>query len=341
MFIVHGEKSRAGILANRFAIGAQSASMSLVRGKVGRLPREVTRLSAEFKQLKGEDLYFWVQNKSIGRDLYRAILSERNELAGRKEINILLDSPGGDVHSAYKIFQLFRRYAGRVRVYVISYAKSAATFVCLAADEFVMGENAELGPMDMQVPDPRHPRRSVSALDGFKMVEYLREYALETLDYASIVLKRRLQFRDMEDVLPHSIPFVQGITTPLYGQVEPLDLGEYGRILGIVKDYGIRVMGRAERFRGLTQKEIENLLDRIISSYPSHGFVIDFEEAVDAGLAPRKLETDEEKLFDPITDWIESTDEECVGIIPAPSPLQAITATVKVDVTAPPPTQNN
>lgn len=51
-----------------------------------------------------------------------------------------------------KLMDLCRRYCtGKLRVVVPLYAKSAATLMALSADEIVMGETSELGPIDAQV----------------------------------------------------------------------------------------------------------------------------------------------------------------------------------------------
>jgi ClpP class serine protease len=68
-------------------------------------------------------------------------------------IDLLLNSPGGDIDTAEKLITLVRRRAGKaqVRVIVPDYAKSAATLIALGADEVVMSDTSELGPIDPQV----------------------------------------------------------------------------------------------------------------------------------------------------------------------------------------------
>ena len=68
-------------------------------------------------------------------------------------IDVLLNSPGGDIDAAEKLVNLVRRRAGtsRVRVIVPDYAKSAATLITLGADQIVMSDSSELGAIDPQV----------------------------------------------------------------------------------------------------------------------------------------------------------------------------------------------
>ncbi len=68
-------------------------------------------------------------------------------------IDLLLNSPGGDIDTAEKIITLIRKRAetAPVRVIVPDFAKSAATLIALGANRVVMSHTSELGPIDPQV----------------------------------------------------------------------------------------------------------------------------------------------------------------------------------------------
>jgi membrane-bound ClpP family serine protease len=67
------------------------------------------------------------------------------------DLDLLLHTPGGDVDQAERIVLLCRKRAKSFRVIVPDSAKSAGTLIALAADEIVMGEPSELGPIDPQI----------------------------------------------------------------------------------------------------------------------------------------------------------------------------------------------
>jgi hypothetical protein len=70
-----------------------------------------------------------------------------------KGVDLVLTSPGGQPEIAEKVVTMLRHfYDDDLRVIVPEYAKSAATIVCLGADEIVMGYCSELGPIDPQMP---------------------------------------------------------------------------------------------------------------------------------------------------------------------------------------------
>jgi len=68
-------------------------------------------------------------------------------------IDLVVTNPGGDGTAAETILDLCRQYCTqKLRVVVPLYAKSAATLLALGADEIVMGQTSELGPIDAQIP---------------------------------------------------------------------------------------------------------------------------------------------------------------------------------------------
>lgn len=66
------------------------------------------------------------------------------------ELDLILHSPGGSAETAEQIVEYIRSKFDDFRVFVPQSAMSAATLVCCAADEVVMGNHSSLGPIDPQ-----------------------------------------------------------------------------------------------------------------------------------------------------------------------------------------------
>lgn len=93
------------------------------------------------------------------------------------DLDLLLQTPGGDVDQAERIVLMCRKRVkgGAFRVIVPDSAKSAGTLIALAADEIVMGEPSELGPIDPQITvvtasGEAMTRPAQSILDGLKTI---------------------------------------------------------------------------------------------------------------------------------------------------------------------------
>lgn len=59
-----------------------------------------------------------------------------------KNLNLRINSPGGDVFAAHAIYNQLKAYTGTVTAYIDGMAASAATVVTCAADKVIMPENA-------------------------------------------------------------------------------------------------------------------------------------------------------------------------------------------------------
>lgn len=92
------------------------------------------------------------------------------------DLDLLLQSPGGDIDVAEKIIFMCRGSIKSFRVIVAESAKSAATLIALAADEIIMGHTSELGPIDPQIvittaSGETIERPAQSFLDGLKAIQ--------------------------------------------------------------------------------------------------------------------------------------------------------------------------
>ena len=66
------------------------------------------------------------------------------------ELDLIIHSPGGSAEAAESIVEYLRQRFSHIRVVVPLAAMSAATMIALSADEIVMGQHSQLGPIDPQ-----------------------------------------------------------------------------------------------------------------------------------------------------------------------------------------------
>lgn len=93
-----------------------------------------------------------------------------------KDVDILLQTPGGDVDATEKIVSVLRKSFSSYRVIVPSWAKSAGTVIALSSQEIIMGVNSELGPIDphFQTQNGMMPAELLAKDPHFP--QHLREY---------------------------------------------------------------------------------------------------------------------------------------------------------------------
>jgi ClpP class serine protease len=70
-----------------------------------------------------------------------------------KPIDLIIHTPGGQLHASMQIARALKNHSARTRVFVPHYSMSGGTIIALAANEIIMDKDASLGPVDPQVGD--------------------------------------------------------------------------------------------------------------------------------------------------------------------------------------------
>lgn len=198
-------------------------------------------------------------------------------------IDLILDTFGGSLDSAFKTMLFLARFTKRLRVFVPRYAKSAGTLIAIGAHQLYMSPFAELGPLDTQIRDPRNPTDRVSALDCYQSVDYVRGFGLTTLTRAFRALAQETRTLIPLSQLVHtSADFSIGSIAPILTQVNALDFGGWGRTLRIGERYAKALLSRA----GYNESEAKEISYQLVYGYTHHPFPIDMNEASRIGLRP-------------------------------------------------------
>jgi hypothetical protein len=201
-------------------------------------------------------------------------------------IDLILDTLGGPLDSAFKSVLFLSRFTRRLRVFVPRRAKSAGTLIAIGASELYMSPFGELGPLDTQIRDPRNPTDRVSALDCYQSVDYVRGFGLSTLGKALWTLATETQTQiPLAELVNISANFSIGSVTPILSQVIPLDFGGWGRTLKIGEMYAQSLLARV----GYSQKDSEMIASQLVYGYTHHPFPIDLDEASRIGLHPVQM----------------------------------------------------
>jgi hypothetical protein len=203
-------------------------------------------------------------------------------------INVLLNSPGGSLDSAYTTVLYLAEYARELKVYVPDRAKSASTLLAVGADTVYLSAFGELGPLDTQIPDPRNPANNVSALDCYQSVDYVREFGFKTITGVLPKLIASTERRiPVNGLLQTASTFAIGAITPVLGSVSALDFGGWGRSLRIGEHYASKLL-RSKRSEG-DFAQADEIAYQLVFGYPHHLFPIDIEEAGRIGLNVERM----------------------------------------------------
>jgi hypothetical protein len=266
-------------------------------------PEFVTKVHALEKTI-GLPIWLLVQGNEeewdfLGERILGAFRATRNlGLARGQKIALLIDSRGGSARSAYEIATLFRRHCGGFTALVPRMAKSAATLLALGADEIILGEYGELGPLDVQILDPEREER-ISGLDEIHSLERLNAFAMTALDRTMFLFARRTGMK-AKTLLPHVTRFVADLTGPLFGHIDVVHYTQMSRALKEGEEYAQRLLRHRH-----SPEEATSIARQLVENYPEHGFIIDQDEAREVGLRVKNPTDDQMRIMDEIADQLD------------------------------------
>lgn len=241
------------------------------------LPNEFAAAVKQLEAVLGCPVWMLIQNgegpwSDINPRVFRGFRSHKSKIAESRPVALILDSPGGDAQFAYQIARLFQRRANGFSVLIPQWAKSAATLLALGASNIVLGRDAELGPLDVQIFDPEREDYD-SALNAVQSLERLNAFSLTAIDQAMQLLMGRTR-KKSDTLLPLVLEYAANFLRPLLEKIDTVDYTKKSRDLKVAEQYAVRLM-RAN----YSAADARRIASHLVEKYSTHGFVIDREEA--------------------------------------------------------------
>lgn len=233
------------------------------------VPKLSAKLDADFIAYSGEI------NRQGYEEISRICLKEKT----RANAVLMLSTFGGDPHAGYRIARAIGHHYGGFSVMIPGQCKSAGTLICLGARELIMGDQSEFGPLDVQIRKKDELFELGSGLDTIQALNYMQAQAMNAFRTYLIELKAEagLSTRMAAEI---ASKLTTGLFSPVYSQIDPVKLGELQRSVEVAYAYGDRLSRKSANLKA-------GALDRLVSRYPAHGFVIDRSEAKELFLKVR------------------------------------------------------
>jgi hypothetical protein len=144
----------------------------------------------------------------------------------------------------------------------------------VGAHELIISDHGELGPLDIQLAKKDEFFGSQSGLTVSTALEALESRAFQAVERMFVEIESNtggmLSVQTATDLASKT---VVGLYAPIAAQIDPMHVGEAARALVIADAYG----NRLNRYSGNLASPAT--LNQLYTQYPSHGFVIDREEA--------------------------------------------------------------
>lgn len=180
---------------------------------------------------------------------------------------LLLTTYGGDPDAGYTIVRAIKNYYSKFILYVFGFCKSTGTLMALGADEIVMSDFGEFGPLDIQLAKDDEFANTSGLSYVQSLISLNNQMMTFFIDNFFAVKQSSANTISTKTAAEIASKLAIGLTSPISSQLNPIKLGEVERAIKIADAYGSRLT---------TSKD---LISKLVTDYPSHGFVIDFAEA--------------------------------------------------------------
>lgn len=208
----------------------------------------------------------------------------------RTNVLMVLTTLGGDPNAAYRMARCLQEQyktvgggplgqvntndvTGKFRLFVDMRCKSAGTILATGANSIMFSDFGELGPIDVQLRKSDEVGERSSGLTPMHSLVSLQALAIKQFAESFRELRFNEQLAFSTKIASEiAVEMTVGMYSPIYGQIDPLRVGEFDRAMRIASEYGGRLS------KGNLK---EGALKKLLEGYPSHGFVIDRKEAAE------------------------------------------------------------
>ncbi|MCY1190275.1 Serine dehydrogenase proteinase [compost metagenome] len=234
---------------------------------------KIMRAKAALAEFEG-DLFIHSGGISSGQEENLARILHNTENRPKKA-TLWLTTPGGDPDTAYQIARLLQKKYEHFSVFINGWCKSSGTLICLGAKELIMDDLGQLGPLDIQI---LNKEEFGERLSGLNPIEALKSISIQSLE---LLRQQFLSFRfggglSTKQALEVATNLTGQLMSPITAQLDIMKYGEFTRSMRIALEYGNRL---AKGCGGNNLKP--DAINLLTTGYPSHGFVIDRDEASD------------------------------------------------------------
>jgi hypothetical protein len=232
-------------------------------------------------------------NASMDRGVETKFIEKCSKLRLRENASVIIVTNGGDADVAYRIARCLQQRYARITALISGQCKSAGTLLAVGAHELAFSDHGELGPLDVQLRKADDMWAATSGLTVMNAFTALQSKSEEAFADFALNIKARsggsVTFKTAADI---ATKLTVGLFANIYQQVEVMHVGEAARAMKIAEEYGQRLDRVADNLKDGSS------LGTLVAGYPSHGFVIDMNEARSLFKNVRPLTAKERELCD-------------------------------------------
>lgn len=206
------------------------------------------------------------QETQIGDDVLPWISNHLSKIGCVDQLDILLNSRGGNTLTGFALANGLREFAKHVTVLVPFRAQSCATLIALGADEIIMGPFGQLSPIDPSIHTPHGP-----TIEREGTLQFIPVSVEDVANYIQLARKEvgLATEEQMAEVLAH-----------LCQRVSPLALGAVYRAREQIGMLASKLLSLHIK----DEDRIKRIVKQLTRELLSHDYIINRREAREIGL---------------------------------------------------------
>lgn len=224
------------------------------------LERLKTLYAAVSKKLDGADIL--VYQGTVNREGYETVSDLcRDPKKASKTLLVVISTLGGDPDAGFRIARCLGSRYEKVIALVPGLCKSAGTLMCIGANELIISDTGELGPLDIQVHKSDELAEMGSGLDLLKTLGHLQQNAYDA--FRGFLVDIRLGTQVSTKVAAQmASQLAVGLYGHIFSQIDPVKVGEMNRLMMVANFYGERLDKRSKNLkRGLAEPTRDDVSD--------------------------------------------------------------------------------
>ena len=230
---------------------------------------EVARLAHRIGDEHDADVILY--SGPIEADAADSVIRLTKSSSRRKNVFFLLTTRGGSPDAAFRMARSLQSHYSKFILYIHGMCKSAGTLIAVGAHEIILSDFGEFGPLDVQLEKKDELFENASGLDISQALTSLNTRTLAFFRTALIDIRTGSQGQISTKLASEiASKLAVGVYGHIYSQIDPNQLGSNERAVRIAHEYASRLT---------TSNLHAGAIERLVASYPSHGFVIDLIEA--------------------------------------------------------------
>ena len=206
-----------------------------------------------------------------------------------EHLDIMIHTLGGEPTIAYRIAQVIRDFTQEAIFLVPQYAYSGGTLICLSGDDVLLGDYAVLSPIDITLhrhfevgDEEEHPRFPSEQQQDIEIELVAIDHFIKVATQARVDIEAEFRRRGWTSATSN---VENALLCEMVKELGVIEIAKFYREKNLTQEFA-RELLTSYMFKKepISQRNLQNILKRLVVEAPGHEFSMDYHICADVGL---------------------------------------------------------